>query len=350
MRVAIIGAGATGCAAARFLAKSGNDVDIYEQFSLGHEHGSSHGTSRIARKTYPDPLYVRLMTEAFPLWFELQEEAREELYRETGFLIFGLPNHPWMREARKSLLENHVAFWEMGSIDAARKFGGIHLEPDEVAMFQPEAGILLAERILAAQLDIAREHGARVLERTHASIDSEGLINQERYDAIAICSGAWINQFLPLGLKSHLQTFAYFSAPIGEAPAWVEASDDLFYGFPNYGRGFKIGRHRYGPEIDPDGPRPIDDQAAFDISECARMRLGARTPASEIFSCIYTVEPNEDFRIGRLNSPTPTYFVSACSGHGFKFTIWFGKLICDMIEGRKQPEEYPRFNVDLPQL
>lgn len=346
MRVAIIGAGATGSAAGRFLAKNKHEVTVYEQFSLGHDMGSSHGTSRIIRKTYPDPYYVRLMNEAFPLWFELQEEAGEELYRETGFLIMGLPNHHWMRDAKRSLLANHVAFWEMGPIEAARKFGGIHLDQDEVAIFQPEAGMLLADRVLDAQQRIAKEHGAKFLENTRAEI-KDGKVNGEKYDAIAICVGAWIGKFAQIGLMAHLQTFAYFDSPVGEIPTWVEASDDHFYGFPNYGRGFKVGRHRYGPEIDPDSPRESDRCALNEITERARKRLGASQPPREAFSCVYTVERNEDFRIGRLPGETPTFFVSACSGHGFKFTIWFGRLVRELIEGRTRPEEYPKFYVEI---
>jgi glycine/D-amino acid oxidase-like deaminating enzyme len=346
MRVAIIGAGATGCAAARFLAKSGHEVDVYEQFTLGHDRGSSHGTSRIIRRTYPDAYYVQLMAEAYPLWYELQAEAGAEIYRESGFLIFGSPNHPWMRDAKKSLLENHVAFWEMGSIEATRKFGGIHMDLDEVAIFQPEAGILLADKVLQAQVQIARAHGARFLENTRANIDETGRIDGERYDAIAICAGPWIGDFVNVGLKAYLQTFAYFEAPVGEVPAWVEASDDLFYGFPNYGRGFKVGRHRYGPEVNPNQMRSLDTEALRQISECAHFRLGAKNDPTETFSCIYTVETSEDFRIGKLDCDVPIYFVSACSGHGFKFTIWFGKLICDMIEGIRNPQEYPKFYVE----
>lgn len=346
MRVAIIGAGATGSAAARFLAKRGHDVTVFEQFSLGHDKGSSHGTSRIIRKTYPDPYYVQLMNEAFPLWFELQEEAGEELYRESGFLIMGLPDHPWMREAKKSLLTNHVAFWEMGPIDAAKRFGGIHLDQDEVAIFQPEAGMLLADRVLTAQQRIAIENGAKFLENTRAKIE-DGRVNQETFDAIAICAGGWIQKFIDLGLKTHLQTFGYFDAPIGEIPTWVEASDNHFYGFPNYGRGFKVGRHRYGPEFEPDSPRQTDPVAVREITETAKKRLGSQGQPREVFSCVYTVEQNEDFRIGCVPGEIPTFFVSACSGHGFKFTIWFGKLICEMIEGRTRPEEYPKFYVEV---
>ncbi|CAF4501150.1 unnamed protein product, partial [Rotaria magnacalcarata] len=46
MKIAVVGLGGTGSAALRFLAQSGHNAVGYEQFHIGHEHGSSHGESR----------------------------------------------------------------------------------------------------------------------------------------------------------------------------------------------------------------------------------------------------------------------------------------------------------------
>ena len=89
MKVAVIGMGGTGSAAARFLARAGHAVVAFEQFAVGHARGSSHGKSRIIRYTYADEVYTRMMGEAYPLWQELQEEAGEELLVRTGGVFFG---------------------------------------------------------------------------------------------------------------------------------------------------------------------------------------------------------------------------------------------------------------------
>lgn len=47
--VIVIGAGVMGLATARSLAQAGRDVLVLEQFAVGNERGSSHGTSRIFR-------------------------------------------------------------------------------------------------------------------------------------------------------------------------------------------------------------------------------------------------------------------------------------------------------------
>ena len=344
MKIAVIGAGAAGSSAARFLSKAGHQVDVFEQFELGHSRGSSHGTSRIIRKSYTDPYYSGLMNEIYPLWRELEEEAGEQLYVETGVLVFGKYNSQWLHDIRQSLNHERIPFEPIGHIEVARRFGGFHIDPDEEAIFQPEAGFLKADEVIRANLRIAEANGATIHANTYADAKPDGTVNGEQYEAVAICAGAWVNKIAGLSLEPRLQHFAYFDAPIQkDIPVWIDSCEEHYYGFPDYGRGFKIGRHLYGPIVDPDSPeRAPDPNVVADIAASARKRLGAND-VNEAFTCLYTVAPNEDFRIGQLKWEVPAYFVSGCSGHGFKFTVWFGKLLLDLIEGTKLVTDFPRF-------
>src|SRR5260370_1450503 len=66
--VAVIGLGAMGSAALYHLAKRGVGVVGIEQFTPGHDRGSSHGETRIIRLGYFEhPSYVPLVRAAFPL-------------------------------------------------------------------------------------------------------------------------------------------------------------------------------------------------------------------------------------------------------------------------------------------
>src|ERR1700748_385785 len=56
----IVGAGLAGSAAAWAASARGLDVVVLEACGSGHRNGSSHGSARIFRRAYPDPLYVRL--------------------------------------------------------------------------------------------------------------------------------------------------------------------------------------------------------------------------------------------------------------------------------------------------
>jgi sarcosine oxidase len=89
MDAIVIGAGLAGSAAAWALARRGRSVAVLEAFGPGHRRGSSHGSARIFRRAYPDPLYVRLTGEADRRWRHLADEAGEELVLRTGGLDYG---------------------------------------------------------------------------------------------------------------------------------------------------------------------------------------------------------------------------------------------------------------------
>src|SRR4051794_41515667 len=74
MKVAVIGAGVMGLATGWALKRRGHEPVVYEQFEVGHPHGSSHGRSRIFRLAYAEDEYVRLAQEARALWREVQAE------------------------------------------------------------------------------------------------------------------------------------------------------------------------------------------------------------------------------------------------------------------------------------
>src|SRR5437899_5875238 len=87
--VIVIGAGLAGSAAARALASRGRSVVLLEAFQPGHRRGSSHGSARIFRRAYADPLYVRLTGQAQVLWRQLADEAGEEFVAPAGAVDFG---------------------------------------------------------------------------------------------------------------------------------------------------------------------------------------------------------------------------------------------------------------------
>src|SRR5580692_11030417 len=87
----IIGAGAMGSAAAYHFAKRGEPVVLIEQFTLGHDRGSSHGAARITRHSYADVRYARLMPAAFRAWKELEADAGETVFFRTGGVSFSPP-------------------------------------------------------------------------------------------------------------------------------------------------------------------------------------------------------------------------------------------------------------------
>ncbi|MCX7992218.1 MAG: N-methyl-L-tryptophan oxidase [Fimbriimonadales bacterium] len=347
MRVAIIGLGAVGSAALRFLIKQGHEAVGYEQFTRGHTRGSSHGESRIYRLTYTDPSYTRLMRRAYELWQELQAEAGEELIVPCGVLWVGEAVDPELNAIARALQSEQVDFEWLSPTEAAVRFPTLHLEPFERALFQREGGFLRATDCVQANLRLAEAHGAVIYEDTriarlellpnHIVLETEqGAL--ERFDRVLITAGAWIPKLLPalnLPLVVTRQTYAYFAVdasrePLFEPtqmPVWIEAMHH-FYGFPSDGRqaGVKIALHQLGETHDPDLPaRPVDENDLTPLRACIQRRLPqVSETVLHAGTCLYTNAPDEKFLIQPLPDDPRVWFVSACSGHGFKFSILNG--------------------------
>ena len=82
--VVVVGLGGLGSATAWQLARRGASVVGLEQFELGHVRGASHDTSRILRRSYHTPAYVRLAGEAYDDWADLERESGEQLVTRTA--------------------------------------------------------------------------------------------------------------------------------------------------------------------------------------------------------------------------------------------------------------------------
>ncbi len=65
------------------MGRAGRSVLLLEQFDFLHRRGSSHGDSRITRKTYMQDHYVRLMQEAYPAWDDIERRSGVRLYTKV---------------------------------------------------------------------------------------------------------------------------------------------------------------------------------------------------------------------------------------------------------------------------
>src|SRR5262245_66472740 len=92
--VIVIGVGSMGSATCYHLAKRGYKVLGLEQFDISHEFGSHAGQSRIIRKAYFEhPDYVPLAERAYENWKQREQEAKQQVYFETGLLYAGTPTN-----------------------------------------------------------------------------------------------------------------------------------------------------------------------------------------------------------------------------------------------------------------
>jgi sarcosine oxidase len=304
-----------GLATARALSRGGRDVVVYEQFEPGHVRGSSHGRSRIFRLAYAEPEWVRLAQEALAGWRELEAEAGERLLELNGLIEIVTD----LGATSAAALEACGVVWQRLDRDEVERRFPLRLPPGSFGMLQPEAGIVRADRALAAfARDIDVRYGTRVA--SLAELDAA---------CVVVTAGAWVNDLIqsPLPVRVTRETVCYFRpADSRPMPAFVSfgprTGGICYYALADPVHGIKAAMHHAGPETDPreaGGP----DAALVDAITAwvAEHVLLADPRPVEAQTCLYTTTADETFILERRGR---VVVGSACSGHGFKFAPAIG--------------------------
>jgi sarcosine oxidase len=218
-------------------------------------------------------------------------------------------------------------------VEAAQRFG-IRLADDRPLLFQPDAGVIRADRALAAVLRLASAAGAELCaEQTVGSIegqDDEVVVRRDggswRARAAIVAAGPWSGRLLAgVGIDVPLavtrQTVAYFELARDAPPpvAVIDYEGNEPYALWDPARGLKAALHARGPLTDPDEPAPPADPEVVDLLGAWVARgysqqsdVGAGVTRAE--ACLYTTTPDERFvleRRGRI------VVAAACNGQGF---------------------------------
>jgi sarcosine oxidase len=325
--IVVVGGGVMGLATARALARQGRDVVVLEQFRVGHKRGSSHGRSRIVRLAYPEADWVRLAQEAMAGWRALERETGETLVQLTGFAE--LVDDP--AASSRDALEACGAAWELLQPEEFVRRFDVRVPDAWVAVLQPEAGFVHADRAQAAFRAAAERDGARIHEE--APVRSLDALDAE---TIVVTAGSWARPLLEeagieLPVVPTRETVAFFRLERDSPPPAVVAIMHGGHGFyslfdPEYG--LKVGRHHSGPVADPDEEGAPDPEIVEAVTEWANRTyaLDASEPAA-VETCLYTNTDDERFvleRHGRI------VVGSACSGHGFKFAPAVGERLAGL--------------------
>jgi sarcosine oxidase len=359
----VVGAGLAGSAAAWSATARGLSVVLLEAFGPGHRRGSSHGSARIFRRAYPDPLYVRLTGIAGEWWRRLEDEAGETLLQVTGGLDFGPRRDPGRLHA--ILTANGVPAELLGPAEAAERWPGLSFEGTGPVLFHPEAGVLDPDRAMAAMLRLAAARGAEVrfglpVTRVQAAPGGGAAVRTAAgtftAPVVVIAAGGWlaplVRDLVRLPPLTVTQQQAFHFAPATPAaapwPVFIYKGDvDDFYGLPGGRDGevpgaIKLGEHHNGTPTTADGRDGLVDPGARQraIAFAGRRLPGLSGPPVNDLTCLYTKTSSEDFILDRQG---PFVIASACSGHGAKFAPLLGEIITDLAVGKPSPD--PRFTL-----
>jgi sarcosine oxidase len=340
--VVVVGGGVIGAATARALASDGRRVMLLEQLAIGHDRGSSHGSSRIFRLSYPDERYVRLAQASLAGWRELEEEHGDELLRTTGSLDLGA-----FAESNARALSACGAPFELLGGGVATDRWPLAIGEDESVLHQPDAGVVLAEPAWRALAAGAVAAGAALQERVRVAavfdrgpsvvVETDGRSISARCAVVA--AGAWAPRLLAaagiaLPVVPTRETVAHFGLSDDRVvPCVIDDATRptggrggaLTYALASPGIGVKVGLHHSGPVADPDTRGEPDARVVRCAREWVERRMPAADPApARVETCLYTSTADEGFVLERHGR---VVVASACSGHAFKFAPSLGRTV-----------------------
>lgn len=352
--VAVVGLGGMGSAILAQSARRGASVIGLEQFSRGHDLGSSSGKSRMIRKAYfEDPAYVPLLLRTYDLWRALERETGQDLLRLTGLLMVGKEGCEIIAGATRAARQHSLPFESLTAPQIRSRFPMLKVLDEEVGVYETDGGVLDPERAIGAHLGVAIAAGAQL--RFEMAMESwkptaegfslrlaDGTTVATR--ALVLSLGAWFKDTLEkLGITIRVQR---------NVQTWFESATDAYaashfppflldreglpaplYGFPDFGDGVKAAFHSYGDLTDAahlnreaDPVRDIEPiiRAMEDWMPGAAMALRSAKP------CLYTLTPDGHFVVDLHPEHPRLVLCGGFSGHGFKFAPVIGEIGADL--------------------
>ncbi|HEY3636545.1 MAG TPA: N-methyl-L-tryptophan oxidase [Rhizomicrobium sp.] len=361
--VAVLGLGAFGSATVFQLSRRGVHVLGLDRFAPPHAFGSTHGSTRITRQAIGEGAHLTpLSRRSQELWREIEAETGASLFADVGVLIISSESKTscthvenffatTVAAARSNGIAHEI--WDAESIRA--RFPQFHISDHEIGYYEPGAGYLRPEACVAAQLELARRHGAEL--HTNEQVTGfeirakDVLITTDRdtYSAnrLIIAAGPWLPSLLDTNLAQLFrivpQTQFWF-APRNDSfradkfPVFIwelSGPNQAIYGFPDVdGVGVKVATEQYDMTATPTGAAGIVEQAQIEAMHetyVAPYLPEVTATCTQAATCYYTVTRDFGFVLDRHPASDRVIIASCCSGHGFKHSAALGEAAAELV-------------------
>ncbi len=362
----VVGLGAMGAATTYHAAKAGLRVIGIDQFAPPHNLGSTHGETRITRLAVGEgPQYLPFVARAHEIWRDLEAATGETLFHQSGGLLVteqhAVPGQRWedFAHVTKAIADDAgIDFSIETPADVRQRYPMYQIPDDYRVGFEPTAGLVMAERAVAAQLVEAQRHGAqvrtgqRVTDVRHdaTGVDVRTTTGSVRASHVVLATGPWIHDLAPRSLAETItitrQIILFFEVEdlsrytTDRLPwmMWIAPQDEDYVGVfpapPGGSRALKFVGEQFVETTTPDTVlRTVSVDEISDYYEQLLVpKVSGVTPnciKAEV--CLYANTVDDHFLIDHHPDTDRIMVMSPCSGHGFKHSTALGEAVAQQL-------------------
>lgn len=360
-RIIVVGGGIVGVMTALSLQRRGLRVTLVDRWEPGHSRASSTDYNRVIRAiSGRDELYTRWARESRLKWLELQAETRQNLMHECGALILATEGHcDWEDATSETFDRVGVPYYRFTPEEVERRYPQFRVPDIAYALFEPEAGLLMAHRCVITALARFRDLGGAVVRgRVVTDRDERMTLDGKplEADAVIVASGPWMADMFPrtIGPISTIVGISvlYTSTPDGSEmfdmsrmPCWIDHGQGSF-GLPS-SEGCGVKAAVVIPDridIDHD-ERLVRRETLGRTRSYIRRRLpglvGQKVVDSKFNQILLT--PDTHFIADWHPEHENVLFAGGCSGHLFKHAPVFADFVAGLCLREYGPSD--RFRI-----
>ena len=229
LRVVVVGAGITGLLAAIRCVQAGLRVVLVDRGPIPHPDSTSFDQHRALRALIAgDPAGTGRAARLHRRWRELDSLLRDQLsgvllYRRVGVLTALAPG-----AVASAVATAEATGLPIRIVDPAG-YPHIGFPAGAAVVLEPQAGVLLADRILRAAVRWLRQHPLADLRPGREVVDvrpDSGRVRladgtTESGDVVLVTAGPWSAALLDLPVTLHRQTMVYLRPPAELVRTWA---------------------------------------------------------------------------------------------------------------------------------
>lgn len=364
MRIAIVGRGLIGSAAAKHLARSGAHVTLIGPDEpadwAAHEgvFASHYDEGRITRALDPDPFWSRVSRASIARYAEIEATSGVRFYTEAGSLMAGAAGGDMMSSVARVAKEASIAAEWMTPGEVNTRFPFLHLKADDQAAYEAKgAGHVSPRNLVRAQGICAEAAGAKIVAEEVRGIDDGASVTLRtaqgdlHFDHVLVAVGAFCRSLLgdvAADVTPYARTVAFFeldkaeTARLSTMPTVIhKTAEDAPYilppiRYPNGKTYIKLGGEPQDHELR--DPKDLNawyrSGGSAEIGAYLRDVLLRRIPdlryeAMHVAPCSTTFTPEDKPRIGPV-SKNVTAAIAGC-GRGAKCSDELGRMAAEAV-------------------